>query len=155
MACSVSRALVPASNCWRIFCRSASACGPSTDRGVGDSCMSLEGGIPESKPGRAAMVTFRHLAVRFPAGRRLPNGLGRIFAALFVANPDGFVHPRQEYLTVNNISCLGGLQNGVDYTVYQHVRQNHLELDLRQEIHGVFAPAVHFGVALLAAVAAD
>ncbi len=70
-AWSVSRALVPDSNPWRIFCRSASACGPSTDNGVGDSCMFLEGGTPAFNPGRAAVVTFSRLAARFPFARRL------------------------------------------------------------------------------------
>jgi len=40
---SVSRALVPASNCCRMRCRSASACGPSTDKGVGGTLHVLFG----------------------------------------------------------------------------------------------------------------
>ena len=55
---SVSRALAPASNCCRMRCRSSSACGPSTDKGVREPCMVFSGSVmPGSRPGRAAVVT--------------------------------------------------------------------------------------------------
>src|SRR5260370_7201928 len=54
-------------------CRSASACGPSTDRGVGEPSMFFAGGMPGLRLGRAAIVTF--IALR--SSSRLPGGQKR------------------------------------------------------------------------------
>ncbi len=67
---SVSRALVPASNCCRIRCRWASACGPSTERGVGESCMFFAGGMPGLRLGRGAVVTL----IALQSASWLPGG---------------------------------------------------------------------------------
>src|SRR6185369_4730116 len=46
---------------------------------------------------------------------------------------------------------LGGLDDGTHGGVLLAVRDNEFDFDLGQEVHGVFAAAIDFGVALLAA----
>src|SRR5260370_35183066 len=84
----VSRALAPASNCLRIRCRSSSACGPSTDKGVREPCMFRSGWLSGFRPGRAAVVT----------------SLERVLAALLIPDPDGFFNPRLELLTFAHLA---------------------------------------------------
>jgi len=57
--------------------------------------MFLAGGRPASKPGRAAVVTIIarvHNKMDWLAAQS--EALERIFTALIVANPDGFLNPR-------------------------------------------------------------
>src|SRR5712692_8603318 len=74
----------------------------------------------------------------------------RALVALTGADPDGRVHGMDEDLTVADVPRLGrGGQDARDL-VGQAVRYHHLHLDLRQEVHGVLAASIQFGVALLA-----
>src|SRR5882762_1722819 len=118
-------------------------------------------GVPLQFAVRARSTVWQGLAfyllVTGPVGARFGRRwtlLKRAFAALFVADANRLFYPRQEYFTVADLSCLGGLQYGVHYCIHQLVRQHHLQLDLQQQVHRVLAPAVHLGVPLLASVPA-
>src|SRR5260370_32994784 len=64
-------------------CRSASACGPSTDRGVGEPSMFFLGGMPGARLGRAAVVTL----IAPQSVSRLPGGQERLVRAHFRRAP--------------------------------------------------------------------
>src|SRR5215469_11519279 len=114
---NVSRAPAPFSNSLRIRSRCASTCGPSSASGVtGFSSIFLLGG--------------RKLGTRPVRGEDI-GILQSAFAAFLVANPDCFVNPAQEYLTVSDFPCLGALEDRFHGAVHSVVRQHQLQLDLR------------------------
>src|SRR5882672_3694692 len=137
-ASSVVFAPAPCSKFLRMRARSSSHCAPRTASGVAGPAIGLVRWFPGGRPGRAAEVTDSK----------------RAFPALLVANPDGFVHPCKEYLTVANLSCLGCLQNRIHPHVHKLVRQYQFQFNFRQEIYRVLASAVHLCMALLPAVSA-
>src|SRR6267142_4506767 len=79
----------------------------------------------------------------------------RALVALPGADPDRRIHGMDEDLAVADVSCLGRRGQDARDLVGQAVRHHDLDLDLRQEVHGVFAPSIQLGVALLAAESAD
>ena len=54
-------------------------------------------------------------------------------------------------LAVADLAGVGGLDDGLDGRLDLRVGQDDFDLDLGQEIHGVFAAAIDLGVAFLAA----
>ena len=56
---------------------------------------------------------------------------------------------RDKYFSVADFSRLGGFNYGFNRFV-NHIRRNaNIQHDFRQQLHGIFAPAVDFGVPLL------
>src|SRR6267378_2584036 len=76
-------------------------------------------------------------------------------AMLTGPNPDCVVETRHEDLAVPDRARLGGARDERHHFVHQPVRNDDLDLHLRQEVHGVFPAAVHLGVSLLPTEAAD
>src|SRR5262249_39991422 len=71
------------------------------------------------------------------------------------ADAHGAVEAEDEDLSVPDLTGFGGVGDGLDGLVDLIGRHRHLDLDLRQEAHGVFGAAVDFGMALLPPVALD
>jgi hypothetical protein len=67
----------------------------------------------------------------------------------------GVVNGGDENLAVADFAGLGRLDDGLTACVGEVVRQHGFDFDLGQEIHGVFAAAINFGVAFLAAKTLD
>ena len=76
--------------------------------------------------------------------------LNSLIAFLLCADPDGFIDFGNEHFAVADFAGLGGLDDGGDGALDTSVSQHHFEFDFGQEIDGVFAAAIDFGVALLA-----
>src|SRR5512143_2593285 len=74
-------------------------------------------------------------------------------AALFVTDPDGFIHFGQKDFSVADLAASGGLDDALHRWIDQAVREHHFDLDLGNEVEAVLAPAVTLRVSLLAAVA--
>src|SRR3954470_23707408 len=106
-------------------CRSSSAWGPRTARGVREPCM-----VATGCPSRTA---------RRPRRAVIDITSERVFAALLIADPNGFLNPRQKDFTFPDLTCLGGLENGVYNRVHELVGKDHFEFDLGQEIDSVLA----------------
>jgi len=75
------------------------------------------------------------------------------FAPLLVADSDGLVNLRKKNLTIANLSGLGILDDRRNDRLYLPIGQYHLDLDLWEEVHGVLAATIHFGVPFLPAMA--
>src|SRR4029450_12077774 len=71
------------------------------------------------------------------------------------ADAYGVVDVVDEDFAVADLTGLGGGRNGGDYLVSLLARNSDFDLDLRQEVHGVFGAAVDFSVALLTPVSLD
>ena len=84
--------------------------------------------------------------IEVPAGRVV--GLTR-------ADAQGVLDRGDENLAVADLAGLGGFDDGIDRLADEHVGDDDFDLDFGQEAHGVFGAAIHFGMALLAAVAFD
>ena len=65
-------------------------------------------------------------------------------------NPDGFINRVNEHFTVTDFAGFGGFHDGGDGGFDEPVRENDFDFDFGQEVDGVLASAVDFGVALLA-----
>ena len=78
-------------------------------------------------------------------------GSDGLFALFLGANADGFVDGGDEDLAIADLAGLGGTDDGADSGIDAVVGDDHLDFDLGQEIDRVFAAAINFSVALLAA----
>ena len=78
-----------------------------------------------------------------------------VVAAFAGADADGVFDWEDEDFTVADFAGVGGFGDGVDDLVAAGVVDDDFDFDFRDEVDGVFAAAVDFGVAFLAAEAAD
>jgi len=76
------------------------------------------------------------------------------FAALVVADADGFVDAADEDFAVTDAACAGRTEDGFDSLVFDFILDDHLDLDFGQQIDGIFIAAIELRVALLAAMSA-
>ena len=67
------------------------------------------------------------------------------------ADANGLIDGRNKNLPVTNLAGLGGLDDGANGGFHAAVGQHHFNFDFGQEIDGVFAAPIDFGVAFLAA----
>ena len=79
------------------------------------------------------------------------NELDGRFPAFVRADAHHFLQREHEDLAVANLAGLGGLHDRIDGLARGFIRHGDLDLYLREEIHGVFAATVDFGVTFLAA----
>src|SRR5262249_26531294 len=91
-------------------------------------------------------IVRRSLLNRRQANRR---PLARALVALPGSDAHRRVHWSDEDLAVADVPGFGGPGEDAPHLVGQAVRHHDLDLDLRQEVHGVLAATVEFGVALL------
>ena len=82
-------------------------------------------------------------------------GLNGLFTFLFGADANGFVHVRDEYFSVTDFPGLGRANDSGDGGLDPIIGQDHFDFYFGQEVHRIFASAIDFGVALLAAKALD
>src|ERR1017187_3957484 len=73
-----------------------------------------------------------------------------LIAALLSTDAHGLVDGEHENLTIADLARLGRLQNRIGRGLHGAVGQDDLQFQLGQKIHCVLAPAVDFGVTLLA-----
>src|SRR3989338_3357252 len=78
----------------------------------------------------------------------------RALVALARADPDGRVHRMHEDLAVADVARLGRARDHLGDLVDEVIRDDDLDLDLREEVDRVLAAAVELGVSLLSAEAA-
>ena len=81
--------------------------------------------------------------------------LQSIVAAVVVSNADGFIHAGTEDLSIADFAGLRGTDNCIFDPLDHVVGQHHLDLNFRNEIHGVLSPAIDLCVPLLSAMPAD
>ena len=79
------------------------------------------------------------------------GSLKRFFAHFLGADADGFVHRGDEDLAIADLAGARGLDDGGLDARDEVIGEDDLDLDLWQEIDGVLAAAVDFGMAFLAA----
>src|SRR6185312_10931618 len=96
---------------------------------------------------RAPRAQRSRAARRWTLDGRLP--------ALARADADDLLDRRDEDLAVADLAGARRLDDRLDRALGERVLQDHLDLDLRQEIDDVLGAAVELGVALLAAEALD
>jgi len=88
---------------------------------------------------------------------RAPGGQGRksdcLFAGLFRPDADRAFNVADENLAIANLAGFGGAHDGLDGLFFDGVREDDFDFDFGQEINGIFAAAINFGVAFLAAEA--
>src|SRR5512140_3354503 len=77
--------------------------------------------------------------------------LDRGLAALAGAHADGFLDGQDEDLAVADAAGPGRGHDRLDHAPHQLVRDDDLQLDLRQQVHRVFRPAIQLGVPFLPA----
>src|SRR5215813_11928381 len=77
----------------------------------------------------------------------------RVGVGLAGADADRVADVGDEDLSVADLPGLGGSRDRIDHLVDAIGRHRHLDLHLRQEVHGVLGAAINFGVAFLAAIA--
>src|ERR1700739_105712 len=92
---------------------------------------------------------LRAPGAKIKTDRLKPVLLKRGYATLLVPDPNGLIHLGDKNLSVTDLARGRALQNRVNRSVHQIIRDDDFNLDFRQEIHRVFAPAVDFGVSLL------
>src|SRR5262245_38858966 len=80
---------------------------------------------------------------RGPRAREL---LDRVRSALAGADPDRFLDLVDEDLPVPDAAGVGGLDDGLDGLVCELVADDHLDLDLRQEVDDVLGAPVELGM---------
>src|SRR5688572_26255607 len=78
-------------------------------------------------------------------------GSDGLFALFLGANADGFVDGRDEDFAIADLPGLGRADDRTNGSVDAVIGDHHFDFDLRQEIDRVFAAAIDFSVALLAA----
>ena len=78
-------------------------------------------------------------------------GLDGLFALFLGANADGFVDRGDEDFAITDLAGLGGTNNRANGGIDAVIGNHHFDFDLGQEIDRVFAAAINFSVALLAA----
>ena len=69
---------------------------------------------------------------------------------LIGADADGGFNGHDENFPIANLSSVRAFGDDFDSGFDLRVRQNDLQLDLGQEVHGVFAAAINFRVTFLA-----
>src|SRR6185295_12434164 len=85
-----------------------------------------------------------------------PFGFSERFVVGFAgADAHGAVEVVDEDFSVADLAGLGGCADCRDRLLFQFVGDRDLDLELGQEVHGVFGAAIDFGVALLPAEALD
>src|SRR5687767_244076 len=89
-----------------------------------------------------------------PAGGRSQE-LERVVPALTGADAHDLVDRGHPHLPVADLPGRGGLDHGVDHTGGVELADDHLDADLRHEVHLVLRPAVDLGVTPLTAEALD
>src|SRR6478735_8800996 len=77
------------------------------------------------------------------------------FAGLPRANANDLLDRGHENLAVADLAGARGLDDRLDRALDHRIAQDHLDLDLRQEIDDVFGAPVELGVTLLAPEALD
>src|ERR1017187_2066248 len=77
------------------------------------------------------------------------------FALLFGADAQGLFDGGNKHLAIADLAGLGGSDDRAHGGVGLAVGHDEFDFYFRQEIHGVFAAAIDFGVALLAAKPLD
>src|SRR5262245_46673665 len=85
----------------------------------------------------------------------ITGALQRVLAGFAGADADGVGQRRDEDLAVADLAGLGRAHDGVDHPLGVIVIDHDLDLDLGHEVDGVLRAAVHLGVPLLPAEAAD
>src|SRR5512142_1963525 len=83
-----------------------------------------------------------------PASRR-PVASDGCFSGLAGADPHDLLDCGDEDLAVTDLARARGAHDGLDGAFDPVVRQDDLDLDLRQEVDDVFGAAIELGVALL------
>src|SRR6056297_701975 len=79
----------------------------------------------------------------------------RVRTGLAGADADGVLDGADENLAVADLVGAGGVHDGLDRALDLVVIDDHVDLDLGQEVDDVFRPAIQFSVPLLAAEALD
>src|SRR5260370_34008683 len=82
------------------------------------------------------------------------RSLQRALSAFVITDADRVIHARNKNLAITNLASACRAHNGLDRLLHHGVREHHLQLDLGQQVHGIFPSAIKFGVPLLSAVAA-
>jgi hypothetical protein len=77
----------------------------------------------------------------------------RLVSSLVRSNSDGVFDRGHEDLSIANLAGFGRFQDGRHDGILGAVGDNYLDLDFRKEVDRVFASAIDFGVAFLAAEA--
>src|SRR5215470_9208697 len=95
-----------------------------------------------------SVATLRVVASHLLASQRC--GVG--FAG---ADADRLLESEDKNLAVSDLARLGGRRNGVNRLVGLVGRNRNLDLQLRQEAHGVFGAAIDFRMALLTPITLD
>ena len=80
------------------------------------------------------------------------DGVSTTFAG---ADANRVFHGKNKHLAVTDFSGFGGFDNGLDDLVDAGVVDNHFELHFGEEVHGVLATTVDFGMTFLATEAFD
>ncbi len=76
-----------------------------------------------------------------------------LVASLVVANPDGIRDLGKKYLSIADLSGVCCRRDGLHGSVHHVIRQDHFNLDLRNQVHRILAAAINLGVTLLPPVA--
>ena len=88
---------------------------------------------------------------KIPSSNLQKGKLNCFFASFSGSNTSDIINGADENLPVSNFTGFGSVDDGIDSGGNLTVRQNNFDLDLREKIDGIFAAAIDFRVALLAA----
>ena len=89
---------------------------------------------------------------------RPPNATYQLYRVVVAfTSPDamGFGNRQNKYFSVADFTGLCPFNNGLNGLINLTVGQHDFDFDFRQEIHGVFAAAIYFGVTFLASETLD
>src|SRR3954462_678171 len=140
-----------------LMTRAAGARGPAAAPAVGAGDGSINGGAAARavSPASPAPISFLDVMVELLFASLDMCGLQRRGVGFAGADADGVVDVVDEDFAVADLAGLGRRGDGVDDLVGLLARNSDFDLDLRQEIHGVFGAAVDFSVSLLTPVTFD
>jgi hypothetical protein len=77
-----------------------------------------------------------------------------IFSALIIADANYLINVRKKNLPVTDLAGASGCRNSLHDFLNHRIGDDQLELDLGNEIDGVFPSAIELGVSLLSSMAA-
>src|SRR5215813_8945176 len=118
---------------------------------IGDAAKKTPASALNASAMMPARVSFLNVIVRLLSGA----GSKRRGVGFADADADGLIEADDEDLAVADLPRLGGGGDRLDDLVGLVAGNRDLDLEFRQEAHGVFGAAVDFRVALLASVAFD
>src|SRR4051812_24053556 len=120
-----------------------------------DGSMSSTATASAASPASPTPISFFNVMVELLFGILDMCGLQRRGVGFAGADADGVVDIPDEDLAVADLPGLGSRGDGIDDLVGLIAGNSDFDLDLREEVHGVFGAAIDFSMALLTPITFD